>query len=119
MTTLPLAPVQPEPSGQMWRGLSGPFTCTGCGGQFILCPDATQTVDGTRKLCRDCNLARLDDIWDARPAGLYAVTVNGETAAYVRHTPVAPHAYDPELWRPRGAERCAQCERPPLARVHA
>ena len=25
-------------AGEVWRTLSGPFMCTGCGGRFILCP---------------------------------------------------------------------------------
>lgn len=105
-------------AGKVWRMLPGPFTCTGCGGRFILCPDAMQTVDGSRKLCRGCNAARLDDFWDAQPAGFYGVGVNGERVARLWHEPTAPHAYDQEHGRPRGAERCAYCHRPASARVH-
>jgi hypothetical protein len=105
-------------AGEVWRTLSGPFMCTGCGGRFILCPDAMQTVDGARKLCRVCNTARLDDFWDAQPAGFYGVGVNGQYAGAVWHEPTAPHAYDREHGRPRGAERCAYCHRPASARVH-
>jgi hypothetical protein len=73
-----------------WRGLSGPFTCTGCGKDVILDGDAAQTVDGTQKLCRTCNQARLDAIWNARPPGIYRINIrdHGGTVlatGYVRH----------------------------------
>jgi hypothetical protein len=116
VTTLNLAPVLPAGPDNIWRGLAGPFTCTGCGKGVILDNDAVQNADGSRKLCRTCNHARLDDFWDAQPAGLYAVAVNGETAGYVRHTPVALHAYVRPQWD--AARRCAECERPESARVH-
>ena len=111
-----LAPVQPDPTGAVWRGLAGPFACTGSGGDFILSASAAQTVDGTRKLCHACNTARLDDIWDARPAGLYGVAVNGQSAGYVEHTPVMPHPYVWPQWD--AARRCTECDRPESARAH-
>jgi len=48
------------PSRTVWRGMGRcPFTCTGCGGTWILDPDAVQTTDGVQRLCSGCNQIRL------------------------------------------------------------
>lgn len=62
----------------IWKSLTGPFTCTGCGTAYELCPDAS--TDGVQLLCWICNTARIEAIWAARGCtvspidGLWTVT---------------------------------------------
>src|SRR5205823_3837124 len=80
-----------------WRGLSGPFTCTDCGGGVVHDNEAMQTADGTRKQCGGCVQARLDVHWAGKPSGVYGTAVSdaatGEVLGdpmYVRHTRPGP-----------------------------
>lgn len=78
---------------QIWRALTGPFTCTGCTRNMILDNDASQSDDGLYQLCRTCNRARVLALWadrDAQPPrpGRWHVTARllGEPRLD-RHTP--------------------------------
>lgn len=120
----PAAPVpaasddQDAPAGEVWRSVprDAHTTCGGCGTATIY--GDGRVTNGTVTICGQCDSDRLDGIWDARPAGVYAVTADGETVGHVRHTPPAPHAYADEPGRPRGAERCSECRRRESSPIH-
>jgi len=74
MSTTPTAP-----SRTVWRGMGRcPFTCTGCGGTWILDPDAVQTTDGVQRLCSGCNQARLA-AHQPTPPYVVSFTFGGDT----------------------------------------
>lgn len=94
--TAALAQVEPERS-PAWRLLRGRFTCTGCGAAYIL-GDGMRSTDGAEQLCRRCHLVTVDAYGAERPAGVYALQINGEPVAYVQHNPRPVDAAPAVVW---------------------